>query len=276
MESVFHLQLTTSVEDHFSLSEQGEIAQQYLQPHGVKLNILTESEKDRRAGVNYQLAPGAEVLEITINSTSVLHALLLGIMGGAGLSIGKIFGKVMEAAADELGKDLYTWVKNSTLAAVRSSKRKNQTISRGERNIRFRLIFHAMLLEDHDEPIVLRVYIPHTYGALSATGEFVDNGVPDQVVIERIEDFARRIVPLVSYIIGEQRESGNGLDQRRVIIEGYVDSTDALRYRWSVILGFCSLWIEYDCKLEVTYLSHNCAVTASDILNMYDIITGSG
>ncbi|GEM_PF-4895016 len=87
-----------------------DLLHQRLDRHQVKFTATSHSEHIRGT---VTFSYGHEVLDVIIADPSLLRYLLLAAATAAGVSVGGALGKVLEAAATELGKDLYRWLKEA-------------------------------------------------------------------------------------------------------------------------------------------------------------------
>ncbi|HVT16691.1 MAG TPA: hypothetical protein VHQ90_11010 [Thermoanaerobaculia bacterium] len=219
------------------LEEQRALAERYLVPHALEAEILSESESIRRSGVTHFVASLSEIVELTIHSAPAFSALTVGFSLSFGLTLGKLFGKVVETGASELGKDLYHWFKELVQGAIRKSKHSNLERRLPEPRPEIRFTLNTVLYEGSPTPVELRIHVLHEFGRWQQdTKTYVDNGVSDEIVLGRLRELAAVILPLTSELL-EERRAGKELPDH-VLIQTLLEPDQPDRYEWSVGLGF--------------------------------------
>lgn len=93
-----------------------DLLHQRLDRHHVQFTVTSHSDHIHNKAV---FSYGHEILDVIIADPLLFKALVWGAMAGGGFSLVRIFGKVLEAGATELGKDLYGWLKDGLATAIR-------------------------------------------------------------------------------------------------------------------------------------------------------------
>lgn len=233
------------------LEDQRTLAKRYLMPHALRAEVISESDSGRGA---MHFVSAFELVDLTIRSTPAFSALMVGFSLSFGLTLGKLFGKVFETGAGELGKDLYHWFKEMVTGAIRQSKDRNLGKRRLEPKPAIRFMLNTVLYEGSPTPVELRIHISHKFGRRQEdTQTYVDNGAPDEVVLGRVRELAAVILPLTSKLLEEGRRARKDLSDM-VVIQTFLDPDEPDSTRWAIgLMGDLTLLIGNDWRLDFSF-----------------------
>lgn len=190
-----HLRIITSVGTDELLS----LCREHLDPRSIRYSVIDYSATIR-PGVA-RCSGAYDIVQIIVSDPSLLTVLIYGVIFGLGLSISRVFGKVVDAAAGELGKDLYSWLKETLATAIRKVSYRQSRHVNPQGSVKFELRSH---LRVGRRVILLRVdffYNPHDWSP---------EGTPDALAPQsKLEDMTGivlgRLVPFIRAAISQVR-----------------------------------------------------------------------
>ncbi len=259
------ISVVSSIEDGASLANQRQLSRH------LDIEVIGESEHAKRRRIPAWAPPGVELFTITITSSTAFNAMMGGFAAAAGAQLALLFGRAMDKAAEEFGKDVYTWAKASILGFIRDSKRKNVGAAlEDDANCHAQVILDAPLFENTPHETGLRVYIPHTFGQWSRDERrLVNNQTPDELVLDRIGELSTVVLPFVSDVVQTAMRARN-TSADHIVVTGVLPLDNAKPYRWDVIVsGIGSAIIESGPTLSHVN-SHVPEVTEDDLRRLFE------
>lgn len=191
------------------------LTKEMLGTHNITFRAISMAEYEEERGPALSFSSAYELFEICLSNPAIMQAFWVGLAGGAGLKVINLFGKVIDASAGELGKDLYKWLKSSARCAFSSSKEANvgRRYTDSPRQ-RFQLVIDARENKQADNAIPIKVRMSFDH---SKDGEFgvVDNGVYEDAVDDQIDTLGRIVIPYISELVVDMK-------RRKVAMPDYI------------------------------------------------------
>lgn len=190
--------VTTSLDAH----NQMNLADRHIGKH--KTVSYAVERKAEEEGTLY-FASAFELLEFVLKNHDVLTLFMSSFAIAAGAKLPGLIGKVFEAGAGELGKDLYSWLKTAVQRAIHDCKDKDAHRPERDRLGELRVVIRGVILDR----VRFFAYIYYRYDEIHSTRHLLD---ADAEVVKQTSEFFAFVLPFVTYLFSTSPELMDGRD----------------------------------------------------------------